>query len=298
MLFDASRITDQAEGLRKLLARSSARVVTVAGARSGLGVTSVVINLAATLARNGRDVLVLDENLSHANVANSLALKPRYDLLNVLRGDKVLRDVMLQPAQGIHVLPLARAMQELPKLAAAEHERLLDGLARASDGMDVVLVDGSTEEGRFVSGSLALEQPLLLVINATASAITESYAMIKRMVLFDGCRSFEIVVNKARDAESARAVFGNLAQVARRHLNIRVEYLGHIPVDEKLQRATQLCRSVVETFPLAPSAQAFSEIERSLLSLPAAAGDASGGLPRVIQRLIQQTRSAGMAHAM
>lgn len=294
----SEHMTDQAAGLRRLLARASTRVVTVAGARSGLGVTSVVVNLATTLARGGKDILVLDENLSAANVANSLALKPRYDLLNAIRGDKALHDIMLQPMRGVHVLPAARAMQALPKLTVVERERLLDCLAEASQGMDVVLVDGSNEEGCFVSASLAPEQPLLLVINATAAAITESYAMVKRMTMQDGRRSFQIVVNKARDAAEAKTVYGNVAEVARRHLNVRMEYLGYIPVDEKLKRATQLCRSVVEAFPLSPSAEAFAGLERNLLLLPAAGDDETGGLPHVIRRLMQQTYSPNMAHAL
>lgn len=294
----SERMTDQADGLRRLLARASTRVVTVAGACGNLGVTSVVVNLAAALAGTGRDVLVLDENLSHTNVANSLALKPRYDLLNAVRGDRQLPDIMLCPMQGVKVLPVARAMQALPGLGGAEREQLLSCLAGASRGVDVVLVDASTREGRFVSSSLAPEQPLLLVINATAAAITESYALIKRMALQDGRRSFEIVVNKARDAAEAKTVFGNVAQVARRHLSARVEYLGYIPVDEKLKRATQLRRSVVEAFPLAPSAQAFAGLELNLMSLPAADNEEAGGLPHVIQRMMQQTYSPDMVHAI
>ncbi|MBI1175083.1 MAG: AAA family ATPase [Sideroxydans sp.] len=294
----SERMADQAEGLRRLLERASTRVVTVAGARSGLGMTSVVVNMAAALANSGRSVLVLDEHLSPANVANSLALKPRYDLLNAVRGDKSLRDVVLCPMQGVHVLPATRAMQALPKLTGMEREQLLECLAEASRGREVVLVDASTDEGRFVSASLAPDQPLLLVTDATAAAITESYALIKRITLQEGRRRFEIVVNRVRDAAAAKTVFDNVAQVARRHLSVRVEYLGYIPVDEKLKRATQLRRSVVEAFPQAPSSRAFAELGHNLILLPAADDDEAAGLPHVIQRLMQQTYSSNMAHAI
>jgi flagellar biosynthesis protein FlhG len=294
----SDNMSDQAAGLRRLLARASIRVVTVAGARRGLGVTSLVVNLAARLAAGGKDVLVLDENLAPHNVANTLALKPRFDLLHAVRGDRSLREVILTPAQGVHVLPMARAMQELPRLGAAEREQLLGCLGEAAHSMDVVLVDGSPQEGRFVSGSLAPEQPLLLVANVTAAAITESYALIKRMALLEGRRSFEIVVNKARNAAKARAVYDNLAQVARQHLGVRVQYLGYIPVDEKLKRATQLCRSVVEAFPQAPAAHAYAELERNLMSLPAAGDEETGGLSHVLQRLIQQAHTQNLAHAI
>ncbi len=291
------RVTDQAEGLRRLLLRAAARVVTVAGARAGMGATSVVVNLAAALAQAGQEVLVLDENLAHDNVGNTLALKPRYDLLNVVRRDKTWREIMLQPCQGVRVLPVARAIQALPQLSAVERERLLECMAEASHGVDVVLVDAATREGGLISSSLAPDQPLLLVLNTTASAITESYAMIKCMALQDGRRSFGMVVNKVRDADKAQAVFDNMEQVARRHLQVRVEYMGYIPLDEKLKRATQLCRPVLEAFPSAQSALAFGELRRKLMLLPAAGDGETGGLPDVVQRLMRQARAPDGAYA-
>ena len=291
----SERITDQAEGLRRLMVQASTRVVTVAAARTGLGATSVVVNLATALAQAGKDVLVLDENLSHDNVANMLALKPRYDLLNAVRRDKSWREIMLHTQQGVRILPAARAIQALPKLSTPEREHLLECLAEASHGVDVVLVDAAACEGSYVSAGLAPDQPLLLVLNATASAITESYAMIKRMAMQDGRQNFEILVNKVRDEGEARVVFGNVAQVARRHLNVRVEYLGYVPVDERLKRATQLCRPVVEAFPTAPAALAFGELGRDLMLLPAAGNEGAKGLPEVVQRLMRQARSQNVA---
>jgi len=301
----SERVTDQAEGLRRLLLRAPAHVLTVAAARTGFGATSVVVNLACALARAGKDVLILDENLSHDNVANMLALKPRYDLLNAVRRDKSWREIMLQTQQGVRILPVARAMQALPKLSLPERECLLECLTEASLGIDIVLVDAAASGApagdciptRPVFAGSASDQPLLLVLNATASAITESYAMIKRMAIQDGRQSFEIVVNKVRDEQEARVIFGNVAQVARRHLNVRVEYLGFIPVDGKLKRATQLCRPVVEAFQTAPAALAFGELVRNLMSLPATGDNGVGGLPDVVQRLIRQPCSPNMAYA-
>ena len=57
----ADVLQDQAEGLRRLLARDTVRVVTLTSGRTGVGKTNIVINLAAALAKRGRHVLVLDE---------------------------------------------------------------------------------------------------------------------------------------------------------------------------------------------------------------------------------------------
>jgi flagellar biosynthesis protein FlhG len=284
-------IHDQAAGLRRLLARSSSRVVTVVGARDGLGATSIVVNLAAVLGSTGKDVLVLDENLSQDNVANTLALKARYDLLTVVRGDKTWRDVMLNGPEGVSVLPVARAMQSLPKLNESQRNRLLESLIAAAKDTDVVLVDAA-RDGHSVCASLSVDEPLLLVSNATASGIMESYALLKQMAMHNGRQAFDIVVNKVGTEREALAVFDNMAQVARRHLQVRLEYLGYIPVDEKLKRATQLCRPVIEAFPAAQSSYAIREIAQGLLRAPGATDEGRDALGGVVQRLMRQSRPA------
>jgi flagellar biosynthesis protein FlhG len=291
-------LNDQAEGLRRLLSRAAARVVTVVGARSGLGATSVVVNLAATWGQSGKDVLILDEHLSTNNVSNTLALKPRYDLLNVVRGDKTLREVMLRSSDGVNILPVARAMQLLPKLEEAEREKLLETLTQAARGMDVVLVDAAAREGHSVCASLSGDEPLMLVLNGTASGITESYAMLKQMALHNGRQAFDIVVNKVKNENEARAIFDNMAQLAKRNLHVHLEYMGYIPVDEKLKRATQLCRPVVDAFPAAPCHEAFAELARNLVHARSADDEEAGGLARVMQRLIRQTRPMSVVSAI
>jgi flagellar biosynthesis protein FlhG len=284
-------MNDQAAGLRRLLARSSSRVVTVVSARDGLGATSIVVNLAAVLGRSGKDVLVLDENLSQDNVANTLALKPRYDMLNVVRGEMPWQDAILHGSEGVQILPVARAMQSLPKLDGVQRERLLDSLLAAAKDKDVVLVDAA-RDGHSVCASLSGDEPLLLVLNATASGITESYALLKQMAMHNGRQAFDIVVNKVATEREALVVFDNMAQVARCHLKVKLEYLGHIPVDEKLQRATQLCRPVVEAFPAAQASYAMREIAQGLLRVPSVADEGHDVLGSVMQRLMRQARPA------
>jgi flagellar biosynthesis protein FlhG len=280
---------DQAAGLRKLLARGNAQVITVLGARDGLGATSIVTNLAAVFAHSGKDVLVLDENLSHDNVANTLALRPRFDLLHAARGDKTWQDVLLQGMAGPGVLPVARAMQSLPKMEEAERERLLESLLGAAVGRDVVLVDAA-RDGNSVCASLSGDEPLLLVLNATASGITDSYALLKKMAMHNGRQAFDIVVNRVGSEREALAVFDNMEKVARHHLQVSLSYLGYIPVDEKLKRATQLCRPVVEAFPSAASSMAMREIAQGLLRAPSVSEHVQDRLSSVMQRLMRMSQ--------
>lgn len=307
---------DQAEGLRRLLVRNHTQVITVVAGKHGVGYASTTINLAAAMARSGKEVLVLDENNVPNNFPDRLGLHAGYDLLDVAQDKCKPREAVLN-TKGFSVLSTARAMYSLVKLRHAEQQRLENALTELSSGMDVILVDAAMpvpmkalaiRQGyqetmiakslvmRQVEGSMGLAKissslaslTTVVVVDATTSGITESYALIKRLALENACLQFEIIVNKVADQQLAMTVFSNMAKVARNNLATRLEYLGCITSDDKLKRATQLGRSVVEAFPTASSAKSYLELAQKLLHLPMQQNESEGGVRTIIENLMSQ----------
>ena len=281
-------VDDQAEGLRRMLVANQTQIITLVAGKQGVGRTSVTINLAAALAASGRDVLVLDENPAPNNLTDGLGLFARYDLLDVIQGRCQLGDAVLG-CHGYAVLPVARLMRMLEKLNAIEQRCLENTLSEVSNGVDVILVDGAMLTGPFaVSASLASGVRLVVVMDATAVGITESYSLIKRLALENARLRFEIVVNKVANEQMAKLVFGNMEKVARSKLAARLEYLGCIPQDDRLKRANQLARPVVEAFPAADSAKSCRQLSQSVLKMTMQQDEMEGGISRLMKNLIRQ----------
>jgi flagellar biosynthesis protein FlhG len=86
-------ISDQAEGLRRMLARSGSRVIAVTSGSAGVGSTTTVVNLAAALAQQGKDVLVIDECLGEKSVSAMLGgVRGAGNFAAVMRGEMTLDD--------------------------------------------------------------------------------------------------------------------------------------------------------------------------------------------------------------
>lgn len=281
-------VDDQAEGLRRMLVGSQTQVITLVAGKSGMGRTSVTLNLATALSEAGKDVLVLDENPAPHNLTDSLGLFARFDLLDVVQGRCQLQDAVLA-GKGYAILPVARLMHALEKLTLSEQLRLEKVLSEVSGGVDVMLVDAAMLSSQSaVSSSLASGVRLLVVMDATASGITESYSLIKRLALENARLRFEIVVNKVADEQVARLVFGNIEKVARTKLAARLEYLGSIPSDDRLKRATQLGRSVVEAYPASVSAKSCMTLSQSILRMTMQHDEMEGGISQIMKNLIRQ----------
>ncbi|MBI5438533.1 MAG: AAA family ATPase [Nitrosomonadales bacterium] len=310
---------DQAEGLRRLLICNRTQVITVVAGKVGVGRTSATINLAAALAHSGKNVLVLDENHAPNNLSDRLGLFAKHDLLDVARGRCKLHEAVLT-GRGFCVLPTARAINAVQRAEAPgmpmrvqprsgdlfagggseaegnpatlkreEQQRLKKALTEASDGVDVMLVDTAALAGQAtVSSSLVSGAALLLVVEATPSGITESYALIKRLATENVRQRFEIMVNKANNEKAAMTVFENMAKVARRNLPAHLEYLGYIPSDDRVNYAAHLGKSVIEAFPAAASAKSYVKLSQKLSRLPMQHDEAEGGVSAIIQNLMKQ----------
>lgn len=267
---------DQAEGLRRLLERNALRVVTVSAGQGGSGKTGAIINLAGALAELGRDVLILDENPAAQGVTAALGLKPRFDLEDVIRRERDLDEVIVRGPAGLLILPLARGARSLAQLPPAEQQRLVERCGGLGFAVDTLLVDSAPGSASALLWPGTAAQDVIVLAGGGAAAITAAYALIKRLSSEFARREFHILVSDIASESEARSIFGNMARVARRYLQVSLDFMGHVPPDDKLQHAARLRLPVVAAFPRAAAAAGFRRLAQAISGWPQAGEDGSG----------------------
>jgi flagellar biosynthesis protein FlhG len=285
----AAFASDQAEGLRRLLSSDFVRVVTVASGRPRIGKTTTVLNLAAALARRGRKVLIFDEQPRRPQLEHALTPAPRHDLLAVVHKKKAIEECVVAGPPGVHLLPAHEAMRALPNSTAAQQETLAAAFRKLAQSVDVLLVDPSPGTSD-ASVSLALAaQELLLLTTRDATAITDAYALIKRLARNFAHRRFHVVVNKTRGGEDAEAIYNNIAQTAGHYLDVRLAYLGHVPADDQARQAAKLGQAVVDAYPASPSSLAFRALAERIDLWPYPTDD-TGRIETFLNKLLITSR--------
>ena len=280
----ASFRVDQAAGLRRLFGRPKVRIVTFAAGSVGVGKSVAVANLAASLARQGREVLVVDEN-ANDNIAAFYGVFSPHDLQQVVDREKSLPEVIVSVAAGVRVLPAARLVRQLATLSDGQQRILLECLTDMARPADVVLVDASPDHPLGFSPLGLAARETVVVVAPNGAAITEAYALIKKVSLGYSRKHFRILVNRARVASEARAIHDNIARVTGSRGLARLEYAGYVPVDEHLRQASRLCQPVVGLFPDSPAAKAYRTVANELLNWPSNDDDAAG-LEHFVQQLL------------
>lgn len=235
------RHDDQAAGLRRLFGTRPPQVVAFASGHSACGRTTLVVQTAAALAAAGHGVVIIDEQVSSDSAVAAYGMTARYDLMHALSGERSLRQVMLQAAPLVRILPAARAAHELDNIDGAAAMHLTACLNELQRGAAFVLIDCAVRKQGHLSRLAVAARHMAVVVAAQGNAITHAYALIKHMAQERGRSGFQIVITRARSDEEARAIFDNMRRVARGHLDVRLDYLGaaDVPVTANLAEPLQ-----------------------------------------------------------
>lgn len=285
----ASQAWDKSAGLRRLLSRNFMRSVTLVGGKAGIGRTAVLSCIATALARQGRSVLLLDQNAGRSGAVSRLGLSRGRDLADVVERDAGLEAIVQQGPDGLRVMSGARAFALRGNLAPAQEERLAHAFERLCPRLDYLLVDAPTGEAMH-SPSLSLaSQEVVVMVSPQPESVTGAYALIQRLAWDLARRRFHIVANRVRSAEQGAVLFDNIARAARSYLNLSLDYLGCVPEDEAMRKACRLRQPVGRLFPGAPAAIACGMLADSIDQWPFPDEDL---LDQVVRRLIRPARSA------
>ncbi|MBI5575301.1 MAG: MinD/ParA family protein [Deltaproteobacteria bacterium] len=236
------------------------RTITVASGKGGVGKTNVVANLGIALRKMGKEVLILDADLGLSNVDILLHLAPRFNIQHVLRGEKRLKDVIVEGPCGIKILPASSGVQELTRLDESQRMRLLEEFDAYDGDIDVLLVDTCAGISENVAFFCIAAQEIVIVTSPEPTALTDAYALIKVLFTRYQEKEFRILVNSARNEAEAMEVYRKLSIAADRFLNVSLDYLGYLPFDKSVHEAVRSQKAFIEMAPMGSASRAVNEL--------------------------------------
>jgi flagellar biosynthesis protein FlhG len=250
------------------VSRDRGSVVAIGSGKGGVGKTSVVINLAAALARRGRRVGILDADFGLGNIDVMLGLAPTWHLGHYLSGDKTLDDVVIEGPIGIRIIPASSGVRELTALTGLQRRRLAGVIRRIAADLDFLFIDTAAGISDNVVETLLLADRTMVVTSYDPAAIVDAYALIKVLTAARAPREIGVVVSAARDADEATLVFRQLEQASSRFLNRRLQYFGAIEHDPAVRDAVLVQRPVVDHLPQARASRGFRLLASRLAADP------------------------------
>lgn len=243
------------------------RVLAITGGKGGVGKTSISVNLAIALARNGSKVCLFDADTGLANINVMLGLHPAYTLEHLFTGEKNIREIVLEGPEGIHIIPGASGFAQCVELDVGQQQRLVESVSSLEPDYDYMLVDTAAGISPTVLHFVAASQVAAVVITPEPTSLTDAFSLLKVLRRRGYRRKVEVIVNMASNAKQADKVYRRFEAAVNKYLGLKTEQLGGLWMDESMRSAVSLQRPVA-LFPKEdPSARAFYRLAEKVDSV-------------------------------
>lgn len=261
-------VNDQAAGLRNIGRTKPVKVIAVTAGKGGVGKSNVSVNLALALASQDKKVMLLDGDLSLANIDIMLGLHAKYNLSHVIQGTCHLSDIILQGPNGIRVIPAASGTEFMTQLSPVEHAGIIDSFNELTDDLDYMIIDTAAGISDTVLSFSRSSQELIVVVCDEPTSLTDAYALIKVMSKRYEWTHFHIVANMVRTVKNGRELYNKLLKVSEQFLDVHLDYLGAIPFDEHVHKAVKKQKAFLAAYPDSQASASIKELASQVESWP------------------------------
>ncbi len=249
-----------------------AQIIAVANQKGGVGKTTTTVNLGASLAYNGKKVLLIDMD-AQGNATSGLGIKKGEvdrDIYDVLINEEPLKDVVLPSSrENLSVVPatiqLAGAEVELTSLMARE-TRLKSAVQTVKDDYDYILIDCPPSLGHLTINAFTASDSVLIPVQC------EYYALEGLSQLLNTVRLVQKHFNKELKVEGvlltmldARTNLGfEVVNEVKKYFREKV-YATIIPRNIRLSEAPSYGLSIIDYDIRSKGAEVYQELAKEVM---------------------------------
>lgn len=264
---------DQAEQLRNIIKMQAApkevsRVITVTSGKGGVGKTTLSVNLALQLQRQGKRVVILDADFGLANIEVMMGVRPTSNLADLMFRGKTLKDIITMGPEGIGFISGGSGIREMTSMTREQIFYVMQSLAELDDIADVIIVDTGAGIADSVLEFAASSQEVLLVATPEPTSITDAYALLKtlnRKQEFQASRTvIKLVANSVARLEEGLEIYNKVSAVAEKFLNIQLVYLGAVVKDNNVPKSIMQQKPLLQVYPYSSAATSIVQLAYEL----------------------------------
>ena len=252
-------------------------VLTVFGAKGGIGKTTIATNLSAALARATSSNLVLvDMDTRFGDVAIMMDIAVEHSIANLARqidelDRETIKDYLVHHHTGVSILPAPVHPTEWRNMTPLHIEKIVDVLAQ---GHDYVVIDTPGTFNELIAITLELADIILLITSMDIASIKDTALALEMLRAAEVSEDkVKLIINHCTSSNSLRE------EDVERVLEYNVTW--RIPHDYNVASANQLGMPIVISKPYARVSRSITDVAHALSGAPQ---ERKGFLERFLKR--------------
>lgn len=233
------------------------KIIVITSGKGGAGKTTTAINLGAAMNKFGKDVLIVDANLSTPNIGIHLnSPEVPINLNHVLLNKAEAFEAVYEHESGMKIMPSSISVNELKRIKPERLKYLRKDLKELGE---YILVDSAAGLGYEALSVMEMADEIILVTNPEMPAITDALKTIKMAKMMNK-PVIGIIITRVRNNKSEMR-----PETVKEMLEVPI--LGMIPEDISIQEALKLKDALIHTHPTSRSARAYKEIAAKIINV-------------------------------
>ncbi len=290
---------DQANNLRNLINKNnmeqkqkkielSSRVITVTSGKGGVGKTNFSLNLAIQFSKFNKKVVIIDADFGLANIEVLFGILPKYNLADVLRGERDVEEVLTDGPMGIKFISGGSGLKELSNITEKQLNYFINNFSYLDAISDIIIIDTGAGISKSVVNFIKASDETIIVTTPEPTSITDAYALIKTIkeenhgIIPD----FKVVVNRVDDAEEGDEIYNKISRASSKFLGVSLENLGYIPYDKFLVKAVKHQQPATMCFPNCEFTKSIEKIGYKLMNVEVEQDSEKAGIRGFMKRLV------------
>ena len=171
------------------------KLIVISSGKGGVGKTTTSVNLATALVKQGKNVILVDGNLTTPNVGLHLGLtKFPITINDVLKGEAGITDAIYLHPLGFKLVPGSLSIRSFSEINSRKLRKIFMDL---KEMCDYVIVDSAAGLGNESISVLKNADEILIVTNPELPAVTDAFKIVT-LAKEIGIPVKGVVLNKVR----------------------------------------------------------------------------------------------------
>ena len=232
-----------------------AKLITITSGKGGVGKTTTAINLGAALNAFGKDVIILDANLTTPNVGLHLGapIVP-VSLNHVLLGKAKIVDAIYEHESGVKIIPAGLSLRDL---RGTDSRDLPNAMLDLLGVNDIVILDAAAGLGKEALAAMESADEVLIVTTPELPAVTDALKAIKLGEQL-GAKIAGVVVNKVSGKSHEMKIHEVEEMLGK-------DVIAVIPEDRKVHESVAKRTPVVMYAPNSKASKAINKLAANLV---------------------------------
>ncbi len=266
------------------------RFVTITSGKGGVGKSTIAANIAYMLSIYGYKVALFDADIGLANQDIILGVKPKYTILDVMKGEVDFDSCVVKINNNLFLIP-GESGEEILHF---DNEELLKNFytgIESFQNFDFLIIDTGAGIGETVRSFIQAATDTIIVTAPDPSAIMDAYSMIKYSAKVKD--EIYLILNRVKNKKEANDIFQKLQNVAKKHIEepVKLEFLGYIQNSSLIEEASKKRELIAKKYATSLPALQIAGIVKKLTNSLTKDGEHIKETPNIavfFKRLLQQ----------